>query len=239
MADTLNERDRLESLAPAYDPHDDFDRHILTRFAEGIRSELLGKDVLELGCATGVTAGILSKYARTLDLVDGSEMYVRTARERVPGDHVRVFQALFEEYEPDRGYDVIVCSHVLEHVEDPVSVLRRAARWLNRGGCIFVYVPNARSIHRQLGVKMGVAHSIYDLSERDHQIGHRRVYDADSLKADVMAAGLTPGAVRGILLKPLPIALMGSIGERVLEGLLDLGEDFPELAADIYVRCTP
>jgi len=46
--------------------------------------------------------------------------------------------------------------HVLEHVDDPVAVLRLVKSWLKPGGRVLAAVPNARSIHRQAAVIMGL-----------------------------------------------------------------------------------
>lgn len=42
---------------------------------------------------------------------------------------------------PDRRYDVILLSHVLEHLDDPVGVLRRLSRNLSEGGVICGLLP--------------------------------------------------------------------------------------------------
>lgn len=43
---------------------------------------------------------------------------------------------------PDRArYDVILCSHVLEHVADPCALLRRLLSMLSESGVLFVEVP--------------------------------------------------------------------------------------------------
>jgi 2-polyprenyl-3-methyl-5-hydroxy-6-metoxy-1,4-benzoquinol methylase len=48
----------------------------------------------------------------------------------------------------DRRYDVILCSHVLEHLENPVELLRCLARCLNPGGKIVGLVPiNERTLN--------------------------------------------------------------------------------------------
>ena len=231
-----DERDRLERLAPHYDSAADFDRYILEAFAAMLRQRI-GGSVLDLGCSSGTTSEAIVGAAASLDLVDGSEHYIAVARERVKGPHVRFFVSLFEDFVPDRPYDHIVCSHVMEHVADPVGALARAKTWLAPGGRIWVYVPNARSIHRMLGVKMGVAESIYALSERDHQIGHRRVYDRDSLSRDIRAAGLDHGPLRGALIKPFPNSVMSGIDAKLVHGLVALGADLPDFASDIYYEC--
>lgn len=41
----------------------------------------------------------------------------------------------------DCRFDIIVCNHVIEHVADPVGVLRRLGRHLNENGHLFVEVP--------------------------------------------------------------------------------------------------
>jgi len=233
----VNEADRLEQLAGDYDPTSDFDRHILSYFAERIATGIEGKAVLELGCSGGQTAIHLARVAASLDLVDGSAAYIELARSRVQGAHVRFYHALFETFEPDRQYDTIVCSHVMEHVENPVAILRRISRWLKAAGSVFVYVPNALSIHRRLGVEMGLAPTVYELSKRDHMIGHRRVYDAQTLSKDIEAAGFRHGALGGVLIKPFPNAVMSDFADNVIEGLLRLGETLPEISSDIYFEC--
>jgi hypothetical protein len=122
-------------------------------------------------------------------------------------------------------------------VDDPVAILKRIKTWLAPAGRIWGYVPNARSIHRQLGVKVGAAASIYELSQRDHMIGHRRVYDADTFSADIRAAGLNHGPLGGFLLKPFPSSVMQNLDDTMIRGLLQVGADQPDVASDIYFEC--
>jgi 2-polyprenyl-3-methyl-5-hydroxy-6-metoxy-1,4-benzoquinol methylase len=237
MHEQTDERDRLERLAPDYDSKVDFDRFALDAFGVMLRSKVKGANVLDLGCSTGTTAEAIVDAVGTLDMVDGSERYIEIARSRVGRPNVRLYRALIEEYEPDRAYDHIICSHILEHVVDPVSILLQIKKWLAPEGRIWAYVPNARSIHRQVGVKIGAAASIYELSERDHLIGHRRVYDPDSFSRDIHAAGLQHGPLQGFLLKPFPSSVMVGIDERMIHGLLEVGAERPEISSDIYYEC--
>ncbi len=45
---------------------------------------------------------------------------------------------------PRGHFDLLVLSHVLEHLEDPAHVLRRALGWLSPGGRVLVALPNLR-----------------------------------------------------------------------------------------------
>jgi SAM-dependent methyltransferase len=46
----------------------------------------------------------------------------------------------------ESSFDVITLGHVIEHVYDPVAVLRRCGRLLKPGGTLVVVTPNARSL---------------------------------------------------------------------------------------------
>jgi 2-polyprenyl-3-methyl-5-hydroxy-6-metoxy-1,4-benzoquinol methylase len=137
VAEKTDEKDRLERLAPEYDSKVDFDRYALDAFGVMLRSKLEGASVLDLGCSTGTTAEAIVDVVGTLDMVDGSEHYVDIARSRLPQANVRFYTALIEDYDPDRSYDHILCSHILEHVEDPVSMLKQIKTWLAPGGRIW------------------------------------------------------------------------------------------------------
>ena len=164
-----------------YDPVHDFDRWFQIRLGELLRPVVANKATLDVGCAMGVMTEFLAESASRVDMLDGSETYIEAARHRFTRSNVRFFCSLFEEFEPDGAYDVVVCSHVLEHVIDPVDLLRRMKSWLAPDGVLIACVPNALSVHRMLGVDMGLVASPYELSERDVWAGTARLRRADVL----------------------------------------------------------
>ncbi|MEM9379884.1 MAG: class I SAM-dependent methyltransferase [Planctomycetota bacterium] len=189
---------------------------------------------LELGPAEGLMTELLNGAGLPLTLVEGAETFCEDLRERFPAADVH--HALFEEFETERRFDNIVLGHVLEHVDDPVAILRRVSPLLADGGRILCAVPNARSLHRQAGVLMGHLSFEEDMSPLDVHHGHRRVYTPETLRRDFLAAGLSIEHFGGYWLKPLS---NGQIEEQwtqeMIEAYLRLGERYPDIAADIYV----
>ena len=95
-------------------------------------------------------------------------------------------------------------------------------------GRIIITVPNAESIHRKLAVKMGLQKSIYDLSARDIEVGHVRVYDLDLLKKHVNQAGDYNIVVEsGLFLKTVHLNLMKSYSDDLLKALFDISDEIP------------
>jgi ubiquinone/menaquinone biosynthesis C-methylase UbiE len=235
------ERDRLDAVSKVYDPAHDFDRWFQIRLGELLQPLVRGKSVLDVGCAMGVMTAWLAEVAASVDMLDGSEAYIEAARNEaaLARPHVRFFCSLFEEFVPDRSYEVVSCSHVLEHVIDPVDLLRRMKSWLAPDGVVIACVPNALSAHRLLGVEMGLSATPYELSERDKWGGHRRVYDAQTFSQDIHSAGLVHGPLKGIMLKPFPNAQMTSLPESIVQGLLRVGSLIPNHASEIYYECRP
>jgi 2-polyprenyl-3-methyl-5-hydroxy-6-metoxy-1,4-benzoquinol methylase len=53
---------------------------------------------------------------------------------------------------PPSQFDVITLHHVIEHVYNPIEVLRKCRLWLRAGGLIIVWTPNLGSLgHRVFG----------------------------------------------------------------------------------------
>lgn len=189
---------------------------------------------LELGPAEGLMTEALARRFDELELVDGSEAYCRDLRARFPA--ARVHCALFEDFEPDGRFAAIVLGHVLEHVADPRALLRRCRAWLADDGALYAAVPNARSLHRQAAVLMGLLGEEHELNDTDRHHGHRRVYDPESLRADVHAAGLRIRVFGGFWLKPVSNAQIEETwSDAMLESFFALGERYPDIAAEIYV----
>jgi len=217
-----------------------------SRYAEGLNAASVAYSVsvfarywrpgscLELGPAEGLATARLVNHFADLTCVDGAEMFCRALGERHPGIQVRC--SLIEEYEPGRTFDNVVLGHVLEHVEDPTAVLSRARTWLNPNGRIFASVPNARSLHRQMGVVMTLLPSEHSLNALDRQHGHRRVYDPESFRHEFRKAGLTVEIFGGYWLKPAANAhLEAHWTTEMIDAAMVVGERYPDIAAEIYV----
>lgn len=225
---------RLESIASTslYLSGVNADR---TRYTFRIFSRYISGDtILEMGPAEGVMTELLSGLSQSLRVVEGAKAFCDELQVKFP--KCKVDHALFETYEPGQHFDNIILGHVLEHVDDPVAILKRAASWLNPSGRILAAVPNSRSLHRQAAVIMGLLTREDQLNDMDHHHGHRRVYNPESFRQDFIRAGLNIEVFGGYWLKPVS---NGQIEQnwtpQMLEAFMQLGERYPDISGEIYV----
>jgi 2-polyprenyl-3-methyl-5-hydroxy-6-metoxy-1,4-benzoquinol methylase len=189
---------------------------------------------LELGPAEGLATASLINHFSDLTCVDGAERFCQALAARYPA--VTVSCSLLEQYEPGRTFDNIVLGHVLEHVDDPVAILTRVKGWLSPAGRIFASVPNARSLHRQMGVVMNLLPAENSLNALDLHHGHRRVYDPESFRNDFRAAGLRVDIFGGYWIKTVANAQVDAHWTPpMIEAAMVVGERYPDIAAEIYV----
>jgi len=230
------ERARLDTVAQWYDSARGLNRELVKWAARRIVERASGTRALELGCASGMMTEELARRFGRLDVVEGAGQYASRARELLPPEG-RVYHCLFEEFQPKERYDLIVAAWVLEHVADPRGLLRRAAGWLSPDGEIHVVVPNAESVHRRVGLRMGMLDRLDELNESDLAIGHRRVYTWQALTLDIETAGLRAASMEGILLKPLPSEMMEALPSELRTAFFELGPLAPRLCSEIYAVC--
>jgi 2-polyprenyl-3-methyl-5-hydroxy-6-metoxy-1,4-benzoquinol methylase len=233
MAD-VHEREHLSGIADnslyAAGMNTRMIRYSFQVFSRFIR----GSSVLELGPAEGIMTDLLATLGKPLTVVEGAPQFCRQLQARHPA--VRVVNALFEDYDPEARFDSIVMGHVLEHVQDPVAILRRASGWLAPGGRILAAVPNARSIHRQAAVIMGLLSAEDALNEMDLHHGHRRVFNPETFRQAFLGAGLTIEVFGGYWLKPLSNRqLEESWTDSMVDAFMQLGERYPDIAGELYV----
>ena len=191
--------------------------------------------VIELGYGEGITLARLAPRAAHYTVVEGAASLAAVAREKHP--HIDTVHALFEEFIPREPCDKLLALHVLEHVDDPVSLARHLRTWLEPGGELVVLVPNRDSLHRRLAVLMGLQPALDTLSPRDRLVGHQRVYDLPTLERDLRDAGFEPVERRGFFLKTLPNAMMLGHSVELIQALNRLGDTLPpELTANLAIR---
>ena len=205
---------------------------------------LKGGTCLELGCSDGFMTELLAQKVENLVVVDGSKEFLSQARERGLSNVTFEF-GLFENYRSVHKFDYIVASYILEHVKDPVRILKNAKSLMSSSGKLFVVVPNARALSRQLALHMGYIKDLKYLTDNDLNHGHRRVYDRASLNADLNAAGFTSIHEGGLMLKLLADFQMDQLFESNflsddhVNGLYKLGLEYPDLCGSLFNVCEP
>jgi 2-polyprenyl-3-methyl-5-hydroxy-6-metoxy-1,4-benzoquinol methylase len=166
-----------------------------------------GDSLLDLPCGDGtLTALFINNFKRVVG-VDASSKHLEVARKRAP--KAKFYECLIEEFSPGEQFDNVVMLNILEHVADPVAVLRKAATLLKEDGLLIVHVPNANAINRHIAVSMGTLESLEELSPFDIKVaGHRRSYTISSLEQEFIEAGLSIKSTGGIFYKMLSTAQM-------------------------------
>jgi GNAT superfamily N-acetyltransferase/2-polyprenyl-3-methyl-5-hydroxy-6-metoxy-1,4-benzoquinol methylase len=199
--------------------------------------------LLELGSFKGdFTRRFLQRFD-DITCVEASGVAIEAARCRL-GGRVKFIHSTFEAAVLPTRYENVVLTHVLEHLDDPVEVLRRINdEWLAEGGRLFLVCPNANAASRQIAVKMGLITHNAAVTAAEAQHGHRCTYALDTLEHDAVAAGLKVVHRSGIFFKALAnfqwdrLLKTDIISKEYLDACYQLGQQYPDLCASIFLVC--
>ena len=201
--------------------------------------------VLELGSFRGDFTRRLLAHFDDVTCVEASAKAIEEAR-RALDAKVEFFNDVFEKVTLPRRYANIVMTHVLEHLDDPVAVLRRVnEEWLVEGGRFFLVCPNANAPSRRIAVKMGIIAHNAAVTPAEAEHGHRRTYSLDTLERDALLGGLEVLHRSGIFFKALAnfqwdqLLEAKIISPEYLEGCYALGQEYPDLCSSIFLLCGP
>jgi 2-polyprenyl-3-methyl-5-hydroxy-6-metoxy-1,4-benzoquinol methylase len=175
--------------------------------------------------------------------MDASKVALDKAKENLP-QNVKFVHGTFENTSLINQFDSIFMINVLEHVDDAVLVLRRSRDWLNKGGRVFLIVPNANAASRQIAVRMGLISHNQAVTEVEYKNGHRRTYALDTFQRDLHEGGFHIERSGGLVFKGLANYQLdkafeaGIITSEYLEACYDLGIVYPDLCASLFAVCS-
>lgn len=158
--------------------------------------ELVGsnKAVLDVGCSSGYLAKVLRGFGNTITGVEYDPEAAAAAEQYMERvlvadlDHVD----LGKEFSGER-FDVIVFGDVLEHLRDPLPVLRQARSLLTTGGYVIISVPNVSHGDVRLSLLLGrFPYSNLGLLDTTHL----RFFTRETVRELLRDAGFVAGEVR-------------------------------------------
>lgn len=98
------------------------------------------KNCLEIGCGTGKNTQWLTDRGDTITAVDLSQEMMNLARKKIKSEKVQFIKAdINEEWTfAHKKYDLIVCSLVLEHIENLSRIFNLIATHLTENGTVYI-----------------------------------------------------------------------------------------------------
>ena len=199
--------------------------------------------ILELGSFKGDFTKRLLSFSNDITCVEASDVAIEEAKNKL-GNKVAFVNSLFENAALPKRYDNIILTHVLEHLDDPVLILRRINdEWLAEGGRFFLVCPNANAPSRQIAVKMGLITHNSAVTPAEAEHGHRSTYSLDTLERDAIKGGLKIVYRSGIFFKALAnfqwdrLLQTDIISKEYLDGCYKLGQHYPDLCSSIFLLC--
>jgi len=231
-----------------------FSDHPFEQTLEGIRAREVVHQLTQMGCGTGssilevgvgrvcVASAFPQTCATAIDPVAASLTQWSLACQS-SGVESNTFALTLDEFYqrklPSDRFDFIVLSSVLHEMSDRLGALRQAVRLLKPAGKCVVVVPNAASLHRLLGVSLGLLDSLRSQTPTEARMGQSPAYTEASLSAHMDLAGFHHVKTRTFFLKPLSSEQMalaeeaGVLDQEMLESLRRLIHLMPSWGAEI------
>ena len=142
--------------------------------------------VLDIGSGLGVFPSEIKLHNVNVTCIDPSLVSIKHAKENIKVD--QAIHGKFLELQIKEKFDLITLNKVLEHVQNPIKMLSKAAELLKLNGLIYIEVPDGDS-----ALKNG------DITSREEFfIEHYTIFNMDSLKYLVSKSNLKIKKIQSI-----------------------------------------
>lgn len=223
-----------------------FERHMVRYRRKAVLASLRRHPhdhVLEVGCGLEPLFEHVDDW-RSFTVVEPGREFSARARARAPaGRDVVVHGASLEDAGDalrGRPFDFVVVSSLLHEVADPGRLLAAVRALCGPDTVVHVNVPNARSLHNLLAVKMGLLADVFARSALADRMQRTSTYDEAKLVLALTSAGFRVLDTGTYFLKPFTHGQLqkmlehGIVDERVLDALDAVVAELPGLGAELF-----
>jgi len=219
------------------------------RIGEKLAPEFLqvAPHVLDVGIGREAVSRHLPFPVSSLTLVEPMSWALDRDEEKYgAGDGTEVrFCGVFDDFvkavAPTTKFDLVIFSGLLHEMtlSESERAISSSADLLSKHGLVVAVVPNRNSLHRVLGVHMGIQESLDTMTEAEVRINQQTGYSVSSLNQSFETRGFRTHFSETFFLKLSSHAQMekfiasGSLSQQALETLYLLSEVLPEHGAEV------
>ena len=133
-------KEEYDQWSSTYDSDRNLTRDLAASVLESTFSGQRFQSIVETGCGTGRNTPFLATIGKKIHAIDFSERMMEKAKIKTNAENVTFTRADLTKQWPcdDVSADLIVCSLVLEHIEDLHHIFCEASRVLQKEGKFFI-----------------------------------------------------------------------------------------------------
>lgn len=131
-----------------------------------LQSKLSQKfSVLDLGCHTGFLTSMIASHSKNVVGIDHNSDHIIKAQQSYKVENIQFIhgEAMMYLYQNTQQFDVLILSHILEHLDSPLPFLENFKKFFH---FIYIEVPDFERTHLNLYRKILNSDLIY--SDNDH-----------------------------------------------------------------------
>lgn len=154
-----------KAVLPRVNSQETFNYYGTMKFIDQVLARAQKKTILEIGCgSSGWLPYFAQKYNYLVSGLDYSEIGCRLAEHNLKMLNIKYDEIICEDiynWKTKKKYDVIFSYGVIEHFEDPESILKIIYNKLNNDGIVITLVPNLQGLNGKLFKRF--VKDIYDM----------------------------------------------------------------------------
>ena len=109
--------------------------------------ELSNKNLLDIGCSSGIMTDYYADFFQEVDALDIDQKAIEYALSNTKNKNINFILSPLEELQVEKRYDVMICSHIYEHVPDSSILFERIYDLLKSGGVCYFAAGNRYQIY--------------------------------------------------------------------------------------------
>jgi 2-polyprenyl-6-hydroxyphenyl methylase/3-demethylubiquinone-9 3-methyltransferase len=168
------------------------------------RSQLDGKNAIDVGCGGGILTEALVKSGATATGIDMGEMPLKIAKLHALEAELNIdYEQITAEEKAQQStgeFDVVTCMEMLEHVPEPASIIKACSTLVKPGGDVFFSTLN-RHPKAYLVAVLGAEYVMKMLPKGTHD--YQRFIKPSEMAAWCRQAGLEVADITGLNYNPL------------------------------------